>query len=108
MTPHSSPVFAIKFCQRLSERHGEPPIKTVPRDCWRHAKRGFPCSCGTITYIGYDWHYDQTAADWDKVLLAAVEYQNDPDVSETYSPNCRAPPKVIEDPHAPRAPPMCK
>jgi hypothetical protein len=35
MTPKSSPVFSIKFCQRLSERHGEPPIKTIPKDCWR-------------------------------------------------------------------------
>mmetsp|Transcript_62507 Transcript_62507/g.146954 ORF Transcript_62507/g.146954 Transcript_62507/m.146954 type:complete len:361 (+) Transcript_62507:27-1109(+) len=108
MTPKSSPVFMIKFCQRISERHGEPPIKTVPRDCWRHAARGYPCSCGTITYIGYDWHMDQTAADWDKVMLAAVEYQQDPDVSETFSPNCKQPPKVVEDPHAPHAPPICK
>lgn len=108
MTPKSSPVFAIKFCQRLSERHGETPIKTVPRDCWRHAARGYPCSCGTITYIGYDWHYDQTAADWDKVLLAAVEFQNDPDMSATNSPNCKAKPVVEVDPHAPLAPPKCQ
>ncbi len=54
--------FSQQFCQRLSEKHGEPPIKTVPKDCWRHAKRGYPCSCGTITYIGYDWHYDQVTA----------------------------------------------
>jgi hypothetical protein len=107
MTPHSSPVFQIKFCQRLSERHGEPPIKTVPRDCARHAKRGFPCSCGTITYIGYDWHYDQTAEAWDKVMLSAVEFQSDADVSATITPNCPEPKKEVEDPHAPKAPPIC-
>eukprot|EP00960_Hanusia_phi_P076656 768590-Hanusia_phi.AAC.27 len=95
MTPKSSPVFLIKFCQRLSERHGEPPIKTVPKDCWRHAASGYPCSCGTISYIGYDWHYDQDAADWDKVMLAAVEYQSDPDESTTFSPNCKQPPRIM-------------
>ena len=42
-----------------------------------------------------------------KVMLAAVEYQSDSDVSTTFSPNCRQPPKVIEDPHAPLPPPMC-
>eukprot|EP00961_Rhodomonas_salina_P047497 638193-Rhodomonas_salina.7 len=41
-------------------------------------------------------------------MLAAVEYQQDPDVSETFSPNCKQPPKVVEDPHAPHAPPICK
>lgn len=75
----------------VSERHGEPPIKTVPRDCSRHAKRGYPCSCGTITYIGYDWHYDQTAEAWDKVMLSAVEFQSDADVSATITPNCPEP-----------------
>ena len=52
MSPASSPVFQIRFCQRLSSKHGEAPIKTLPRDCWRYAAKGYPCSCGTITYIG--------------------------------------------------------
>ena len=43
----------------------------------------------------------QTAADWDKVMLAAVEYQSDPDVSTTFSPNCRQPPKVNLTPQDP-------
>ena len=30
-----------------------------------------------------------------QLMLAAVEYQSDPDVSTTFSPNCRQPPKVI-------------
>ncbi len=52
MSPQSSPVFQIKFCQRLSDKHGEAPIKTLPKDCWRYAAKGYPCSCGTITYVG--------------------------------------------------------
>ena len=52
MSPQSSPVFQIRFCQRLSNKHGEAPIKTLPRDCWRYAAKGYPCSCGTISYVG--------------------------------------------------------
>mmetsp|Transcript_86026 Transcript_86026/g.229571 ORF Transcript_86026/g.229571 Transcript_86026/m.229571 type:complete len:406 (-) Transcript_86026:319-1536(-) len=80
MSPKSSPVFQIRFCQRLSDKHGEAPIKTLPRDCYRYAAKGYPCSCGTITYIGYDWHMDQTSEAWDKVMLAAVEFQADSEV----------------------------
>ena len=51
MTPKSSPVFLIKFCQRLSEKHGEPPIKTVPKvggwSCrWRGRVTGSGMGCG--------------------------------------------------------------
>jgi len=107
MSPQSSPVFQIRFCQRLSSKHGEAPIKTLPRDCWRYAAKGYPCSCGTITYIGYDWHYDQTSEAWDKVMLAAVEFQSDAELSATKSPNCYEPPRKILDPTYPLPPPKC-
>mmetsp|Transcript_86023 Transcript_86023/g.229560 ORF Transcript_86023/g.229560 Transcript_86023/m.229560 type:complete len:340 (-) Transcript_86023:151-1170(-) len=107
MSPKSSPVFQIRFCQRLSDKHGEAPIKTLPRDCYRYAAKGYPCSCGTITYIGYDWHMDQTSEAWDKVMLAAVEFQADSEVSATKSPNCYEPPKKVIDTTEPLPPPKC-
>jgi len=69
MDRRSTPVFQLLFCQRLSALHGEAPIKTLPRECPMYAKKGYPCSCGTITYIGYDWHYDQEAEPWDELML---------------------------------------
>jgi hypothetical protein len=69
MDRRSTPAFQLLFCQRLSALHGEAPVKTLPGECPMYAKKGYPCSCGTITYIGYDWHYDQEAESWDELML---------------------------------------
>ncbi len=31
-------------------------------------------SCFPVQYIGYDWHYDQTQEDWDKVYMYECMY----------------------------------
>ena len=75
MSPASSPVFQIRFCQRLSSKHGEAPIKTLPRDCWRYAAKGYPCSCGTITYIGSPFSFTPSPPPPLLVPLVAVLYR---------------------------------
>jgi hypothetical protein len=67
-----SPVFQIKFCQRVNPRVGEPSIKIRPSECHRGDKK---CSCGTITFIGFtftDFSTDRERIRWSELLRASV------------------------------------
>lgn len=56
-SPGGSPFFSIKYCEVMNPRKGEPPIKVTPPYCPKWKKKGHPCSCGLIVYVGYDWMY---------------------------------------------------
>lgn len=73
-SPVGSPVFIIKFCQRINPRKGEPTLKIRPDECKRGDKT---CHCGTITYIGFTFNDFTTARErvrWGAVLRAAAEF----------------------------------
>ncbi|KAJ1492946.1 hypothetical protein T484DRAFT_1930194, partial [Baffinella frigidus] len=89
-TPRSSPVFQIKFCMSQNANAGMPPVKVLPRDCAESEKCGRPCSCGYVTYIGYNFQ-EQYPSRWDKVLRASVEILN-PSYAAPASPE--VPPKA--------------
>jgi hypothetical protein len=84
-TPVSSPVFEITYCERKvspKECQVMQPqsltclVEVIPSECAMYEKKGTPCSCGTILYVGHDYveHHSNAigTSPWDDALRAAV------------------------------------
>ena len=75
-SPHTSPVFLIKFCMAENPKNGPsvtlPPVKVLPRDCAASARAGRPCSCGNICFLGYNY-VEQYPGRWDDALKVMVD-----------------------------------
>jgi len=80
-SPDGVGVFIMPFCQRLNPEYGNPQPIIIPSSRCTSLKasgRG-KCSCGTVTYIGYDFHSNEVTSSldhtkWIAVLRASATY----------------------------------
>jgi len=74
--PTGTPSFITRYCQIEDPyTEGGQPMKVEVLDCPAAEGRGFPCSCGFIHFVGWDWLgsnnnvWDSTVLDADKMSL---------------------------------------
>jgi len=68
---HGTPLFIMKYCEINNPKRGELPLKIQPRYCPKWEKKGHPCACGNIIYVGYNFQ-DRTNERWNNALRATL------------------------------------
>jgi hypothetical protein len=67
--PTGTPCFITRYCQIEDPyTQGGQPMKVEVLDCPAAEGRGFPCSCGFIHFVGWDWKGSNNNV-WDSTVL---------------------------------------
>jgi len=80
-SPDGVGAFIMPFCQRLNPQYGNPTPIIIPSSRCKslQATGKGKCSCGTVTYLGYDFHDNsitsaQDHAKWIDTLRVSAQY----------------------------------
>jgi hypothetical protein len=77
--PTGTPAFIARYCQIQDPyKEGGLPLKVEVTECPAAESRGFPCSCGFINFVGWNW-LGSNANIWDTSVV------NGDDIALTYS-----------------------
>ena len=100
--PTGTPSFITRYCQIEDPyTEGGQPMKVEVLDCPAAEGRGFPCSCGFIHFVGWDWLgsnnnvWDSTVLDADKMSLFFSLGDTTTPKGATKSPTQRLAPEQI-------------
>lgn len=87
--PTGTPAFIIRYCQIQDPyKEGGVPLKVEVTECPAAEARGYPCSCGFINFVGWNW-LGSNANIWDSSVV------NGDDLALTFSLSDKKGAKVI-------------
>eukprot|EP00960_Hanusia_phi_P047626 758484-Hanusia_phi.AAC.7 len=84
--PTGTPCFIARYCQIQDPyTQGGLPLKVEVIECPAAEARGYPCSCGFINFVGWDW-FGSNANIWDSTVFNADDLAMTFSLGDTTTP----------------------